>query len=82
MLPVPPTNTDSSVFIRILRGKYGYTETMPHYTEVCRSTYTYTAGVDPRDHVYSCVHEGQSIRTLTSATCIQYIVALFSWRAI
>ena len=65
---VPPTNTDSSVFIRILRGKYGYTETMPHYTEVCRSTYIQQV----RDHVYSCVHEG-SINTYLDLcrTCIQ-----------
>ena len=32
-IPVPPTNMDSSVFIRILRGMYGYTETMLYYTE-------------------------------------------------
>ena len=32
-LPVPPTNTDSSVFIRILLGRYGYTETMLYYME-------------------------------------------------
>ena len=30
---MPPTSTDSSVFIRILRDIYGYTETMLHYTE-------------------------------------------------
>ena len=34
-IAVPPTSTDSSVFIRILRGKYGYTGTMLHYTEEC-----------------------------------------------
>ena len=32
---VAPTSTDSSVFIRILRGMYGYTGTMLHYTEEC-----------------------------------------------
>ena len=31
--PVPPTHTDSSVFIRILRGIYGHTDTTRHYTE-------------------------------------------------
>ena len=29
----PPTHTDSSVFIRILRGIYGHTDTTRHYTE-------------------------------------------------
>ena len=30
-----PTNTDSSIFIRILHGTYGYMETMLHYVEEC-----------------------------------------------
>ena len=30
---MPPTDTDSSVFIRILRGIYGHTDTTRHYTE-------------------------------------------------
>ena len=30
---VPPTHTDSSVFIRISRGIYGHTDTTRHYTE-------------------------------------------------
>ena len=33
LVTVPPTHTDSSVFIRILRGKYGHTDTTHHYTE-------------------------------------------------
>ena len=32
-ISVPPTHTDSSVFIRILRGIYGHTDTTRHYTE-------------------------------------------------
>ena len=32
---VPPTSTDSNIFIQILRGMYGYTGTMLHYTEEC-----------------------------------------------
>ena len=32
-LSVPPTHTDSSVFIRISRGIYGHTDTTRHYTE-------------------------------------------------
>ena len=36
---VPPTSTDLSVFIRILRAMYGYTETTLYYTEeIPRST--------------------------------------------
>ena len=34
-ISVPPSSTDSSVFIRILRGMYGYPGTMLHYTEEC-----------------------------------------------
>ena len=30
---VPPTHTDLSVLIRILRRIYGHTDTMRHYTE-------------------------------------------------
>ena len=30
---MPPTHTDSSVFIRILCGIYGHTDTTRHYTE-------------------------------------------------
>ena len=30
---VPPTSTDTSVFIRNLRALYGYTETTLYYTE-------------------------------------------------
>ena len=30
---MPPTHTDSSVFIRISRGIYGHTDTTRHYTE-------------------------------------------------
>ena len=30
---MPPTHTDSSVFIRILRGVYGHMDTTRHYTE-------------------------------------------------
>ena len=33
VVAVPPTHTDSSVFIRILRGIYGHTDTTRHYTE-------------------------------------------------
>ena len=33
LLTVPPTHTDSSVFIRILRGIYGHTDATRHYTE-------------------------------------------------
>ena len=32
-LAVPPTHTDSSVFIRVLRGIFGHTDTTCHYTE-------------------------------------------------
>ena len=32
-LAVPPTSTDTSVFIRNLRALYGYTETTLYYTE-------------------------------------------------
>ena len=34
---VPPTSTDSFVFIRILRAMYGYTDTMLYYTEELRA---------------------------------------------
>ena len=30
---MPPTHTDSSVFIRILLGIHGHTDTTRHYTE-------------------------------------------------
>ena len=30
---MPPTHTDSSVFIRILLGLYGHTDTTCHYME-------------------------------------------------
>ena len=34
-IAVPPSSTDSSVFIRILRGMYGNTGTILHYMEEC-----------------------------------------------
>ena len=45
---MPPTSTDSSVFIRILRDTYGYTETMLHYTEE-----------GPRIDMYRPIHGGR-----------------------
>ena len=38
--PVPPTSTDTSVFIRNLRALYGYTETTLYYTEDLQSACT------------------------------------------
>ena len=37
---VPPTSTDTSVFIRNLRALYGYTETTLYYTEDLQSACT------------------------------------------
>ena len=37
VLAVPPTSTDSSIFIRILSAKYRYTETTLYYTEEFRA---------------------------------------------
>ena len=34
-IAVPPSSTDSSVFIRILRDMYGNTGTILHYMEEC-----------------------------------------------
>ena len=44
-ITVPPTSTDTSVFIRNLRALYGYTETTLYYTEDLQSA---RAPVHPR----------------------------------
>ena len=40
VMAVPPTSTDTSVFIRNLRALYGYTETTLYYTEDLQSACT------------------------------------------
>ena len=72
MRTVPPTSTDTSVFIQNLRALYGYTETTLYYTEDLQSA---RAPVHPRERDYARplprgVSAAAAVRSLVSVVMV------------